>query len=110
LSPLGVLFHFDGLAVEEMVVNDGTITLVVVATTDSAACPNCHVASTRVHSRYWRTLHDLPWADVAVTLRRHVRRFRCINPSCLQAIFAERFSSLAQVHARGRWWQMADLP
>ena len=100
LSPPGVLFHFDGLAVEEMVVNDGAITLVVAATADSAVCPQCYAVSTRVHSRYWRTLHDLPWAEVAVTLRLRVRRFRCTNPSCPRAIFAERFANLAQVRAR----------
>lgn len=100
LSLLGVLFRFDGLVVEEMIVNDGAITLVAVATTHFAACPRCKRPSTRVHSRYWRTLHDLPWADVAVTLHLRVRRFRCTNPCCPRVIFAERFPDLAGVRAR----------
>ena len=100
LFPVGLLFHVDGLSVEEVIIEDHDVTLVITATGHSAACPRCTHASTRVHSCYLRTLHDLPWADMAVTFRLHVRRFRCTNPSCPQVIFAERFVNLARVRAR----------
>ena len=100
MFPVGLLLHVDGLSVEEMIFYSQAIVLVITPTSRSAPCPRCSHASDRIHSRYYRTLRDLPWADMAVTLRVRVRRFRCTNPSCPQAIFAERFLNLAGVRAR----------
>lgn len=100
MFPVGLLLHVDGLSVEEVIIQTHAVTLVVTATGHSTACPRCKCTSKRVHSRYSRTLHDLPWADMAVTLHLRVRRFRCTNPSCPQAIFAERFSNLTGVRSR----------
>lgn len=100
MFPVGLLFHIVGLSVEEVIIQDHAVTFVVTATGHTAACPRCSHASKRVHSRYSRTLHDLPWADMAVTVRLQVRRFRCSNPSCPQAIFGERFANLVAVRAR----------
>ena len=38
-------------------------------------CPVCGISSSRIHSRYVRTLADLPWQGVPVGLKLHVRRF-----------------------------------
>jgi len=100
LFPVGLLLPDDGLSVEDIVFHAEAIVLIIAATSRKAACPRCSHASGRIHSRYCRTLSDLPWADIAVTLRVRVRRFRCTNPSCPQAIFAERFPNLAGVRAR----------
>jgi transposase len=45
--------------------------LVIVASLDqaSAACPSCEAPSSHVHSRYERTLGDLPCQGQPVTLR-----------------------------------------
>jgi transposase len=44
-------------------------------------CPVCGEPTDRVHSRYERTLADLPWARFAVRLQVRVRRFVCANPT-----------------------------
>jgi transposase len=76
--------------------------LVIVASLDqaSAACPSCEVASSHVHSRYERTLSDLPCQGQPVTLRIEVRRFRCPTPLCPRRTFAERMSGIARPLAR----------
>jgi len=49
------------LWLEQIVCAAQAIVLVVTTTHPSAACPRCHCSSARVHSRYRRTLADLPW-------------------------------------------------
>src|SRR4051812_30013767 len=73
-----------------------------------AACPDCAALSGRVHSRYDRTLGDLPWQGRPVTLRVRVRRFRCLNPACLRRTFAERLGETARPAAR-RTSRLGDL-
>ena len=63
-------------------------------------CPGCGGCSRRVHSRYTRTLADLPWAGISVHLRVRARKFFCDDPSCAQKIFAERLDEVAQPRAR----------
>jgi hypothetical protein len=49
--------HFKNLILDEQ-----RIILVAVMTAPKAACPDCHELAVRIHSRYPRTLADLPWA------------------------------------------------
>lgn len=63
-------------------------------------CPVCGVCSTRVHSRYQRTLADLPWAGLPVRITLAVRRFFCDNEQCPRRIFVERLSSFVDAWAR----------
>jgi transposase len=65
-----------------------------------ARCPVCCARSARVHSHYTRTLADLPWQGIPVTVRLRVRRFFCEQKSCNQVIFAERLPGLAAHYAR----------
>ena len=76
--------------------------LVIVASLDqaSATCPGCEASSSHVHSRYERTLGDLPCQGQPVTLRIAVRRFRCPTPLCPRRTFAERMVGIAQPLAR----------
>jgi transposase len=64
-----------------------------------ARCPLCGSGSSRVHSRYLRTVSDLPWHGVSVKLDVGVRRFFCDEVSCRRRIFCER---LEEVAARAR--------
>jgi len=64
------------------------------------ACPKCGHASTRIHSRYSRTLADLPWHGLRVRLDVHVRRFFCDVPGCKRRIFTERLPNTAASYAR----------
>ena len=54
-------------------------------------CPECGTTSHRVHSRYSRTITDLPCAGRKIKLHLTVRRFVCNVVHCRRKIFAERF-------------------
>jgi transposase len=77
-----------------------SITLAARTTSAEACCPVCGTLSRRVHSRYVRTLADLPWQGVPVSVRLHVRRFFCAADSCERAIFAERLPGVVAHYAR----------
>ena len=63
-------------------------------------CPSCSQPSERVHSRYQRTLADLPWATFRVRLEVQVRKFFCGHAGCQRRIFTERLPDVAQPWAR----------
>jgi transposase len=63
-------------------------------------CPLCHVAARRLHSRYERTLADLPWAGWTVRLELGVRKLFCDNPDCGRRIFTERLPGVVAPWAR----------
>lgn len=67
---------------------------------ESASCPSCGLLSRRVHSRYMRTITDLPWHGAPVVLRWQMRRFFCDNQRCPRQIFAERLEQVAPRRAR----------
>ena len=76
------------------------MTLTLSARQRTARCPLCHRRSQRVHSRYERTLTDLPWGASAITIRLRVRRLFCDAPDCTRRIFAERLPGVAVSWAR----------
>jgi len=65
-----------------------------------AECPDCRMASERIHSVYGRVLHDLPWQGRPVAIRVTVRRFRCSNRCCPRQTFAERLTEVARRFGR----------
>src|SRR5262245_50889717 len=81
------LFPGAGLRLDDLVLTPNIAFVLLIATAPSASCPRCGTSSDRVHSRYRRSVADLPCQDRAVALRLVVRRFRCIDPGCPQAIF-----------------------
>ena len=88
------------LALEEVRLTGDFITVFVSSRSPSSQCPHCHHSSERVHSRYERTLTDLPRQGLAVHIRWHSRKFFCDNPFCLQRIFTERLPEVADSYAR----------
>jgi transposase len=80
--------------------DENAVTLIARASPRVARCPVCGKRSARVHSRYTRTLADLPWQGIPVTVRLHVRRFFCDEGTCDRAIFAERLSGVVAHYAR----------
>jgi transposase len=76
------------------------ITLTLQARQVTARCPLCGRRSKRVHSRYERTLADLPWGTYAVTVRLRVRRLFCRNVRCERRIFTERLPGIVLPWAR----------
>ena len=76
------------------------ITLTLRTVAPMALCPSCGTASSRIQSRYTRTLHDLPSVGRPLRLIMHVRRFFCKKSTCAQKIFVERLADLCRPHAQ----------
>src|SRR5829696_6615311 len=76
--------HLKGLRVDDIAVADDRITIVAATIGRHARCPACQRCSTRMHSRYWRTVADQPWGGRPVAIRLQARRFRCTNRACAQ--------------------------
>ena len=67
----------------------------------TSACPGCGLPSSSIHSRYKRSLGDLPAHGRRLRIRLTARRFRCRNAACERRVFTERFApDLIQTHAR----------
>ncbi len=88
------------LTLKVMRQNGDAIVIDAQTTTAMATCPLCGCVSGRIHSRYRRTLLDLPWQGVPVRFHLTVRKFRCLNPDCARSIFVERIPSVAACHAQ----------
>jgi len=91
-------FHLDDIDI-----TGDTMNISATATKASARCPVCGRRSRSVHSRYARTVSDLPVSRSVVVLHLRVRRFFCRIPSCPRRIFTERLPALVAPH--GRWSQ-----
>src|SRR5689334_13767501 len=85
---------------DRIVPGAATITLVMTSTRESVTCPGCGRLTRRVHSRYARTLADLPWNGSQVRLRLHTRRFFCSAAACSTRVFTERLPALVKRYAR----------
>ena len=92
--------HLHDLVLEEVSGDAAQLVLLAVSTGPTAACPLCQQASRRVHSRYRRTIADLPWSATPVTLCVQVRRFFCTNRQCPRRIFSERLHRMAGASRR----------
>jgi transposase len=78
-----------GLVIDAVTTETDRILIATHLAALHAACPDCSMISTQVHSRYERRLLDLPSHGRAVHLRVQVRRFRCGNRVCSRRIFSE---------------------
>lgn len=56
-----------------------------------SACPICGKSSTRIHSRYYRTLLDLPISGHLARIKLRARKYFCDNSICHRKVFTERF-------------------
>src|SRR5215207_8390098 len=87
------------LDLKTLSIEAGEVPIFASSCESRARCPLYDHDSSRTHSRYLRTVSDLPWHGVSVTLEVRVRRFFCDEPSCGRRIFCER---LPEVAARAR--------
>jgi transposase len=94
------LFPGANLRLDDLVVTPTTAIALLVSTAPTATCPQCGTASDRIHSRYRRTVADLPSQGRVVVLRLLVRKFRCLGPGCTRRIFCERLPKVLARHAR----------
>jgi transposase len=72
------------------------------------ACRGCGVVSARVHDRYRRRLADLACGGRPVQVVLEACRFRCGNPACPVATFAEQVPGLTSWYQR-RTARLRDL-
>jgi len=100
LNPATFLPHLKGLRFDHVEITERRITLTITAVRATAACPLCPHRSTTVHSSYTRTVADLPWSGLTVSLRVQTRRFACPIASCARKIFCERLTSFVAVYGR----------
>ena len=83
-----------GLAIERIEPEADRLLIVAKAVSAAAACPVCGTMSARIHSRYHRTLTDLPSQGRRVVVALCARRFRCVVTDCPRRIFAERLEAV----------------
>jgi transposase len=88
------------LLLHQIIVDSSELTLMMISSRLEAHCPLCGQPTTRVHSRYTRTLQDLPWSTLRVRVCIQVHRFFCENASCARRIFTEQLPELAERYAR----------
>lgn len=84
----------------ELLPSEHRLTLHLTSTQTQSACPICGQSSYRIHSRYERTLTDLPCVAFSLALVVRVRKFFCSNSNCHRRIFTERLPEVAAPWAR----------
>lgn len=69
-----------------------TIYITCETSIKQSICPYCGKVSNKIHSKYIRTLSDLPIQNNEVKLLLVTRKFFCLNPHCNHKTYGERFS------------------
>lgn len=95
-----VLLGCPGLRVTDLTIETDVVTIRIESTATTSARPRCGANADRVHSRYTRTVIDLPIHGRPVALLVTARRFFCDEPTCPRVLFCERFPQLTAPHAR----------
>jgi hypothetical protein len=88
------------LRCRQIIIYPSTVTIVVETMAPTGLCPLCSRPSGRIHSRYTRTLADLPWQGRIVRWCLEVRKFFCGTLGCPRRIFTEHLPDVADVRAR----------
>jgi transposase len=95
-----LLLDLPGFSIEHVTIAEGITVVLAQSQTTSGSCPDCAQISSRIHSRYRRTLTDLPSSGHMVRLVLQVSRFFCGHPDCPRKTFAEPIPDLAERFAR----------
>ena len=95
-----LLFDWEDIRVDRVTVSSNQIMLHLASTSQEAGCPVCRQLSAKIHSRYRRTLDDLPCCGKSVRIEIQIRRFYCLNQGCHRRLFAERRPEVAIPLAR----------
>src|ERR1041384_5013174 len=90
----------DGLDVTAIEMGDEVLTITAFSTQSCPCCPLCGTPALRVHSRYTRTVADLPCSGQQVRLLIEVRRCFCELSTCPRKIFVERLAPFVEPWAR----------
>jgi len=90
----------EGMQIEQMQTSENEVRVVVIATHPISRCPLCRQLSCSIHSRYQRTVRDVPCGGRRIQLLLTMRKFFCRNPLCERKIFTERIPDLVHSWAR----------
>lgn len=94
-----VPFLLPGCAIDGVVFTEQEMLIQAHTVNAGAICPYCGHNSSRVHSYYTRTIHDLPVSEYSVCLKVHIRRFRCVSQTCSHQTFTERLPEFVAPYA-----------
>ena len=98
---LQMLFpHLHGFRLQSLHREADRVVLTCERVPRTARCPVCGSLAQRIHSRYQRTVWDLPLQKTQVVLHLHVRKFYCDLPTCPRRIFTERLPQVTTPHGR----------
>lgn len=100
MSGSDLLLDCPGLRVTDLATGADMVTVHAESAATTSPCPRCGVVAIRVHSRYTRTVTDLPVHGRRTTLVLTAHRFFCDDPHCPRTVFCERLPQLAAPHAR----------
>ncbi|WP_407937218.1 transposase family protein, partial [Kineosporia babensis] len=96
----GLLPHLRELAIGRVDTSGPVVLIEARSEVAEFGCTACGGMSDRVHSRYVRRLADAAIAGREVQVLLTVRRFRCLEPTCLQATFVEQVPGVAGRYQR----------
>ena len=100
MSPHVLFPHLQDFRLLQISCDGEAIRLECERTTNTAACPLCEHLTRRVHSRYRRTVRDLPINGMPVLLILHVRKFYCTEPACPRRVWASRLPHVTPPHGQ----------
>ena len=81
----------DDLKYDKHEIDRDTLYIYVSSSRTEFTCPYCGNKSNKVHSKYTKTIQDLPLQDKKVVLVMEIKKFFCLNQSCSYKTFAETF-------------------
>ncbi|MHC5262669.1 transposase family protein [Streptomyces sp. UC4497] len=79
---------------------DGHLVVEAAGCGPPGRCPQCAHPATRVHSRYWRQISEVPVSGRWLIVRLHVRRFFCDQSQCQCRTFVEQVAGLTEPRRR----------
>ena len=92
--------HLRGLRVERVEDTGDAVVIRACCRAAQARCPACGAVSSRVHGGYARVVADGAAGGRPVLIALSVRRFRCPDPSCPKATFAEQAEGMSVRYRR----------
>ena len=95
-----LLPNISGLELESISKANNSIKIKLSISLKGGVCPCCHQESIRIHSKYSRSITDLPMAGNSVIIQLNMRKYFCDNASCKRKIFTERMGEELLPYAR----------
>src|SRR5260370_35601436 len=92
--------HLGGLRVEQVEDTGDAVVIRARCRAAQARCPARGAVSSRVHAGYGRVVADGAAGGRPVLIALSVRRFRCPEPSCPKATFAEQAGGVSERYRR----------